>query len=96
MMMLGDAVGRITSGLLFDGGIFERWVPPGAVMGTPALLAKGNEIVYRQHDNAENVTFCDGHVQQSRISQVFFDTSDSELGKWNRDGKPHREAMFPY
>jgi prepilin-type processing-associated H-X9-DG protein/prepilin-type N-terminal cleavage/methylation domain-containing protein len=47
----------------------------------------------RRHQGKVNVLFCDGHVESPTLSQVFEDTSDAALVRWNRDHEPHRDRL---
>jgi len=41
------------------------------------------------------VVFCDGHVESSKLTFPFEDTSGAALVRWNRDHLPHRERLQP-
>jgi prepilin-type processing-associated H-X9-DG protein len=46
-----------------------------------------------RHDGYWDLLFCDGHVAGLPLKQVFMDTSDAALARWNRDHLPHRELI---
>jgi prepilin-type processing-associated H-X9-DG protein len=50
---------------------------------------------YARHQGKANVVFCDGHVESLTLKSLFVDTNDAVLSRWNRDHKPHREALTP-
>jgi prepilin-type processing-associated H-X9-DG protein len=43
-----------------------------------------------RHNKHANVVFCDGHVASLTFHELFNDTSDSSLARWNYDHQPHR------
>lgn len=47
-----------------------------------------------RHQGTINVLFCDGHVESPKIKFVFEDTNDAAMVRWNRDHRPHREALL--
>jgi prepilin-type processing-associated H-X9-DG protein/prepilin-type N-terminal cleavage/methylation domain-containing protein len=42
-----------------------------------------------RHNGKVNVAFCDGHVESCALKNVFVDTSDEALARWNLDHQPH-------
>lgn len=75
------AIGDSLDGLL----IFRRYYHPEVDKFGVGLA---------RHQGSINVLFCDGHVESPSLKFVFEDTSDAALSRWNRDHKPHREALL--
>lgn len=80
MMAIGES---------FNGGIrFDRW---------NRLNLRYPDRYWRaaltRHQGRMNVVFCDGHVESPTPQFVFEDSSDTALVRWNRDHRPHREAL---
>ena len=46
-----------------------------------------------RHLARANVVFCDGHVESPTLKELFEDTADVALSRWNRDHLPHRELL---
>jgi prepilin-type processing-associated H-X9-DG protein/prepilin-type N-terminal cleavage/methylation domain-containing protein len=67
------------------GGIrFDRYD-----MLTPTRIGRA----MARHQGRINVLFCDGHVESPTLENVFEDTSDAALARWNRDHQPHRDNL---
>jgi prepilin-type processing-associated H-X9-DG protein/prepilin-type N-terminal cleavage/methylation domain-containing protein len=45
----------------------------------------------RRHGGRWNVLFCDGHVENLSVAELFDVRRDEVLRRWNRDNQPHRE-----
>jgi len=50
---------------------------------------------YQRHQGRANVVFCDGHVESPRLKELFINTNDAALVRWNRDHQPHRDLLRP-
>ena len=46
-----------------------------------------------RHRGKLNVTFCDGHVEAFRVHALYFEETDEDYKRWNRDHQPHRERV---
>jgi prepilin-type processing-associated H-X9-DG protein len=44
-----------------------------------------------RHETGANLTFCDGHVEHHRLSEIT-DKSDQARKRWNNDDQSHRET----
>lgn len=44
----------------------------------------------KRHNSRANAVFCDGHVAGLTFHELFIDTSDAALARWNYDNRPHR------
>lgn len=47
----------------------------------------------RRHGGRWNVLFCDGHVENLSVAELFDVRRDEVLRRWNRDNLPHREEV---
>jgi prepilin-type processing-associated H-X9-DG protein len=47
----------------------------------------------KRHGGKLNVLFCDGHTESPTLTNLFVDTSDAALVRWNRDHQPHRDKL---
>jgi len=57
----------------------------------PVYLGDG---VYQQRHSARfNILFCDAHVEDMKITDLFTIQRDDLLAKWNNDHQPHRELV---
>ena len=54
------------------------------------LTQRGAE---KRHIGKLNVLFCDGHTEAPTLNNLFVDTSDAALIRWNRDHQPHRDKL---
>jgi prepilin-type N-terminal cleavage/methylation domain-containing protein/prepilin-type processing-associated H-X9-DG protein len=43
----------------------------------------------KRHNGQINLLFCDGHVQNLSLQKAFFEDTDEQLARWNRDHEPH-------
>jgi prepilin-type N-terminal cleavage/methylation domain-containing protein/prepilin-type processing-associated H-X9-DG protein len=48
-----------------------------------------------RHGGRWNVVFCDGHVENLKLKELFYIRQDQVLKRWNRDNLPHREVIPP-
>ncbi len=46
-----------------------------------------------RHNNHQNVSFCDGHVESFKEDRLHAQTDDA-LRRWNNDNKPHRDLLL--
>lgn len=49
--------------------------------------------ISKRHLGKLNVLFCDGHTESPTLKQLFVDTNDAALVRWNRDHQPHRDKL---
>jgi len=47
----------------------------------------------RRHGGRWNVVFCDGHVENLRVAELFDVRRDEVTRRWNRDNLPHRDMV---
>jgi len=57
------------------------------------LTPTGTRRSMARHQGKINVLFCDGHVESPTLKNVFEDTNDTALVRWNRDHQPHRDKL---
>jgi prepilin-type N-terminal cleavage/methylation domain-containing protein/prepilin-type processing-associated H-X9-DG protein len=55
--------------------------------------AESRGHVSQRHVGKLNVLFCDGHTEAPTLNNLFVDTSDAALARWNRDHLPHRDKL---
>jgi prepilin-type processing-associated H-X9-DG protein len=51
--------------------------------------------IRRLHSGRANVGYCDGHVEADALKQLFEDTDEAALRRWNRDHQPHEDWLIP-
>ncbi len=75
--------GLIEDGLTsYSGRYFYSW---GSV--------DGNMRMQRRHHGNIQIVFCDGHVGNELLSDIYVNESKRGLAMWNRDGLPHLERL---
>jgi len=47
--------------------------------------------ILKRHNEAINVSACDGHVESLRVLDLFNPSNESLRSRWNRDDRPHIE-----
>lgn len=68
----------------FDSTAWDQWI-------NPSLAA-----MRRRHGGPWNVVFCDGHVENRSMKELFYGRSQTVLQRWNRDRLPHPECVPSY
>jgi len=87
MMAIGDGFHGNGDHIFVGQGMFWRHDSYAGFSGpTPARS---------RHQGKANVVFCDGHVESPTLKQLFEDTTDAALVRWNREHLPHRELLPP-
>lgn len=109
MMAIGDAVIHVSPNPTPDypdawphPQLHPRYLPAWDELGIehygPAGNADGSQaVVRRRHNGRWNVLFCEGHVENLRLKDLFDARRNEVLQRWNRDHLPHREDLqcFP-
>jgi prepilin-type N-terminal cleavage/methylation domain-containing protein/prepilin-type processing-associated H-X9-DG protein len=92
MIAAGDALKRVGP-YVFDGSsVLARAVKTfdpstsWALQDGPALQRRAQ----KRHNGQINLLFCDGHVRSLSLQKAFFEDTDEQLARWNRDHDPHR------
>jgi prepilin-type N-terminal cleavage/methylation domain-containing protein/prepilin-type processing-associated H-X9-DG protein len=80
-----------------DYQLSPMYTPSGIGMALYARGFSGEEfwaaLARRRHHGQFNVAFCDGHVENLKIEDLFDLRRDEVRRRWNRDNLPHREAV---
>jgi prepilin-type N-terminal cleavage/methylation domain-containing protein/prepilin-type processing-associated H-X9-DG protein len=53
----------------------------------------GDGVYQRRHRARFNILFCDVHVEDMKITNLFTIQRDDLLARWNNDHRPHRELV---
>lgn len=56
---------------------------------------KSYQFMSRRHSGKVNISYCDGHVEFAKPTNIFNVSSETILAKWNNDNLPHSEAYYP-
>jgi prepilin-type processing-associated H-X9-DG protein len=93
----GDGLGRWRGNYdLFSWGVPGIWFQlgirgPSEGMNASLASARSNQ----RHGGRFNVVFCDGHVENLRVGDLFDPRKDQVLKRWNSDNLTHREDINP-
>jgi prepilin-type N-terminal cleavage/methylation domain-containing protein/prepilin-type processing-associated H-X9-DG protein len=102
MIAIGD------TSLSFNGSSIEGsyqlsplYTASGTAIRRYLILGSGEpaswiELDSRRHRGQFNVGFCDGHVENSKMQNLFDLRRDDVCRRWNRDNLPHREFIPPF
>ncbi len=78
------------------------WVSGGIrlELGLPSaesdpLSLQGVAGTRKRHGGRFNVVFCDGHVENLRVRDLFDQSKDQQLKRWNPDNLPHEDEVMP-
>jgi prepilin-type processing-associated H-X9-DG protein/prepilin-type N-terminal cleavage/methylation domain-containing protein len=93
----GSSVGLVNVGVYklspVDSSASGAWY----LVGVPSVQNDGGVLaaqgILRRHGARFNVSFCDGHVENLRVQQLFDVRQDAVLKRWNIDNLPHRELL---
>jgi prepilin-type processing-associated H-X9-DG protein/prepilin-type N-terminal cleavage/methylation domain-containing protein len=72
------------------------WYLLGAPLDDSPGCATSARGILKRHGGRFNVSFCDGHVENLRVQQLFDLRQDAVLKRWNIDNLPHRELVPSY
>jgi prepilin-type N-terminal cleavage/methylation domain-containing protein/prepilin-type processing-associated H-X9-DG protein len=92
MLAIGDGF-RSRVDRYIEEGLGQLFRHTSRSIATPEHKAQQMRTVMRRHSGRLNQVFCDGHVEALKIDQIYFDTDDTALRRWNRDNEPHRERV---
>lgn len=56
------------------------------------IILRG-DCVYEKRSERFDILFCDGHVVNFRMDDLFTTNTDAALARWNIDNAPHRQAL---
>ena len=93
MIALGDDfTGNGPNGEIIEGGYTVSRSRSFSFGGswTAQLIRDESRLVRERHTARAGLAFADGHVETLRLSQLFTDTADEALARWNADHEPHR------
>ncbi|MEO8426880.1 MAG: prepilin-type N-terminal cleavage/methylation domain-containing protein [Verrucomicrobiota bacterium] len=66
---------------------------PGNYNLDPRLVFRGDGVYEKRHSERFNILFCDGHIVNFRMDDLFTTKTDAALARWNIDNAPHRETV---
>jgi prepilin-type processing-associated H-X9-DG protein len=82
--------GHVFLGSAFWNSIFYNLTVRGLPSGDPAVQA-----MRQRHGGRWNVGFCDGHVENLRIKDLFDLSNPVVAARWNNDHQPRNQGWFP-
>lgn len=93
MRRVNEASGVSQAELFFFDLVAQRRGDSGAAFILVPLAVRGDGVYEKRHSERFNVLFCDGHVVNFRMDDLFTTNTDAALARWNIDNMPHREAL---
>ena len=93
MIAFGDALQRISNGRIVRLRAADLGL--GGWLNAPEFYWREVENRAKElHRGRANVSFCDGHAESSKFSNLF-GMNDVFLRRWNIDNQPHRDRFLP-
>lgn len=98
MIAMGDAFldqNPLGGHLLLEDAFFNQAFYDLTVRGLPP----GNlatKVMRQRHSGRWNTGFCDGHVENLQISDLFGLSNSVVAARWNNDHQPHNQGWVPY
>ena len=87
MIAFGDGfVGMNDGKIVWGVAVGQNWI--GYVR--PEEDRAYRAAAQKRHGGKLNVSFCDGHVEASKIHPLLLDHSTAAQRRWNNDHEPHR------
>ena len=84
---------------LASSGVPSTWYPlaqsPPAATGMRTEAAQAWAVTKRRHGGRFNVGFCDAHVENLRVQDLFDLRKTQQLKRWSPDDLPHPELVMP-
>jgi len=96
MIAIGDTFldenplgGHVFLEMALDRSYFYNLTVRGSPPTNPGVRAM-------RHGGRWNTGFCDGHVENLRIKDLFDLSNSAVAARWNNDHQSHNEGWFPY
>jgi prepilin-type N-terminal cleavage/methylation domain-containing protein/prepilin-type processing-associated H-X9-DG protein len=69
--------------------IGDAFEPNGILMRRSIETYAASSNIRNRHRARANILFCDGHTESLSLQNLFEETTDAALRRWNRDHQPH-------
>ena len=87
----GEIIGSIGTPMWFENLMYNELSRVGTRTPSPRPLLQTDQAMIQRHSGRWNLLFCDGHVEQKRISALI-SRDDQALSLWSRDHQSHRKG----